>query len=275
LTLGGRSGSGKSMILEQMKRGFIDQNPDQDLAILSFEFEMLPKDQVFRNLSAKLDVSLKDLLSIDKKIDKNTYESAKAKAKSLADYPIYYIDTFMTVSEIEKAIYNFANEIDKKKIIVTIDHLLLTKKRNGYEEKALIDDLCQSMIEIKKNFNAHGREILIIMVSQLNRDLTSKERVINPKLHYPQENDLFGASSIFNASDYVIITQNPSRISGLGDYYGPPVGRYGLGLPVYCPDESGRPMIYHHLLKNRMGEPGQVISYVSEFSKSKIEEYTL
>lgn len=220
------------MIVEQIKRGIIDNNPKENISILSFEFEMLPQDQVLRSMSAHTQVATRDLLSIDKTLsDGYLMEVIEAK-KKIDKYPIYYVDTFQDVPNIVKFIYEFEKDFPEHGLIITIDHILLTKNRLGETEKLLIDNLLKQMIEVKKNFNDRGKKILIIMVSQLNRDLESKERIINPKLHYPTKNDLFGASSVYNGSDYVIITHNPSTISGLGSYYGPPIANYPMGLPV-------------------------------------------
>lgn len=252
-----------------------DHNPGQDIAILSFEYEMLPQNQVFRNISAKTSMQVKDLLSVDKPITDEVFEQAKVAASHLDSYPMYYIDTFKTVNEMVREIYAFHEANPDKRLVVTIDHILLTKKKYGNEEKGLLDQLCTAMIALKKDFNARDKHILVLMVSQLNRDVSNKERILNPKLHYPVDSDLFGSSYIFQASDYVIITQNPSSINGLGDYYGPPIGEYKMGLPVYCPEDEDTPMIYHHLLKNRMNEPGHVMSYRGDFHHSKITPYNL
>lgn len=274
ITLGGLSGSGKSLVCEQWKREFIENNPD-DFKILSFEFEMLAVDQILRNLSAKTAYSVKDLQIKGKDITQQEFDAIIKLAHTFKYFPIYYVDNSGTVDDIESTIYDFYQEEcrqDDLGLVVTLDHVLLTMGKQGESEKAIIDSLYKRCIKIKKHFESLGHRIIFVLVSQLNRDIETPERSLNPALHYPTKNDLFGASSIYHTSDYVIITHKPVNINGIGNYYGLPVEGFPKGLPTMNPKSPQQPMIYWHIIKAR-GDDISTLMMVDNFKESRIDEY--
>jgi replicative DNA helicase len=190
VTVCGRSSSGKSLWVEQIKREFCDLNGSQSFDILSFEFEMLATDQIARNVSGKTGYSTKYIYSAEKnKVTEDEINTISYEANKLKTYPIYYVDETGTPDEIYYTVLNFVEEKglreSKKGLVLTIDHVLLTKGKEGESEKHIIDTLCKKMIQLKKYFEANDMKIIIIMVSQLNRDIETGERVLNNKLHYP------------------------------------------------------------------------------------------
>ena len=235
---------------------------------------MLQMDTVIRSIAAKTKVSSAHIQSAegntvtDEEID--TYIKT---AESLAEYPIYYVDESGTVADMRNTIVNFVLQRDLKErevsLVITIDHITLTKGRDSDMEKKVIDELYKMLLDMKRLLMAQGIRCLFICLSQLNRDIQSVERK-KPAYHYPTSNDLFGASSIYQGSDYVLITHNPSTISGIQSY-GPPCGdKYPEGLPLYC-NKTGRAMIYWHLIKNRFGKLAVMIMR-ENFLESKIED---
>src|SRR5690606_12039496 len=118
-------------------------------------------------------------------------------------------------------------------------------------EKSVIDSLCKECIALKKHFESLGVNILILMVSQLNREIETAERQTNNKLHYPNRSDIFAASSLFFASDYVFVIHKPASMDGISkaEGYGP------SGLPIFNPQNKDQAMVYLHVLKERHGEP--------------------
>ena len=266
------------MIAEQFKRDFVDLNPDVKFKILSFEFEMLAMDQVARSVSGKTGLSTKKLYSGQNyKISPTQLENIKKQAEKVSDYPIYTVDHICNVAQIQQTIFEFIENEKiaekEKKIVITIDHLLLTQGKEGQMEKQVIDDLCKMLVGMKKILkDVYNIDVIIIMLSQLNRQIESMERVMNPKVHYPTKNDLFGSSYIYQASDYVLITHNPSEIEGI-ERYGPPRGtEYPLGLPKMNPKNKEEPMIYWHLIKSRFGMK-EIMMMVGKFAESKIVDF--
>ena len=53
VTIGGMSGSGKSSIANELETSLFDSNPDQNFAVLSFNFEMIAMKKVCRKICVK------------------------------------------------------------------------------------------------------------------------------------------------------------------------------------------------------------------------------
>ena len=106
---------------------------------------------------------------------------------------------------------------------------------------------------------------MIIVLSQLNRNLESSERLSNPLLHYPMKKDIFGSDAVFHGSDYVLITHKPFMLNL--QTYGP------NNLPIMNPMNAQQAMIYWHLIKNRDGESGLVLSMTDSLKYNKVDEY--
>jgi replicative DNA helicase len=261
--------------LEQLKRDFCDLNRDQEFDILSFEFEMLSSDQVARSVSGKIDKSTKELYSANQNvIGDDEYAAIKETANSMKRYPIFYVDESGTTDEIYQTVLEFAafrklKEQDKG-LVITLDHALLCRGKQGDSDKKIIDDLSKTMVRLKKHFDAEGMKVLILLVSQLNREIESPDRLMNPKLHFPGRNDIFGSSSLFFASDYVFIIHKPASIptivaNGVG--YGP------HGYPLFNGEgPTKQAHIYLHIIKERFGN-NVILQLLDNFKKSRIDEY--
>ena len=232
-TIAGISGSGKSAFVNLITNDLIDYNTSQDIVILNFSFEMLSYRNVGRLISNKLKVTTNDLYSNEVDITDLQYEQIENTAKSLEKKNIYYIDTPMTVTEIEEAIIHFHEIYAKNKwLIVVLDHTLLVE---GDHERSTLVDLQKMFIRIKKLSKTS-----IIQISQMNRNIETPERINNPVTHFPMRSDLSASDAIFQASDYVLVINRPEILN---------LQFYGINrLPV-------KNKVYLHLLKVREGEP--------------------
>ena len=59
-------------------------------------------------------------------------------------------------------------------------------------------------ISIKKKY-----KVTIVQLSQLNRNIEDKERILNPSLQFPTRSDLSSADSIYQSSDIVMVIHRP------------------------------------------------------------------
>lgn len=234
ITIAGGSGSGKSAFANTLETDLIDLNPDQDIVILDFSFEMLSYRQVGRKLSNRVRRTTSELYSAENSIDDATFNIVKEVAEKIKKYQIYYIDTPSTVESIEKTIDYFHETIAKDKwLIVILDHALLVE---GDTERGTIVDLQKMFIRKKKLSNTS-----IIQISQMNRNIEQPDRINNPSMHFPLRSDLSASDAIFQASDYVIALSRPELLNIIS---------YGVNhLPV-------KNKVYLHFLKVRdAGEP--------------------
>lgn len=253
-TIAGISGSGKSSMVNTLETDLIDLNPDEDTVILSFSFEMLSSKQVGRKLSYKLQRTTSELYSAAKgAMTDLEYEQVEKTAKSIKNYPVYYVDTPGNVQEIANTIAFFQETIAKNKwLVVIIDHtLLINSSHSGDTERTIIVDLEKVLIGAKK-----VGKTSIIQISQMNRNIETPERINNPSLHYPQRSDLSSSDAVFQASDYVIVIHRP-EILGLV--------AYGYkNLPV-------KDCVYLHILKNRDGE-AKILKFINDLKYNNLKE---
>lgn len=274
-TVAGMSGAGKSTLVRQWLTEITEIN-EQPIEVLSFQFEMMSTDEVARDVATKVDKTVKEIYSAGTALSEADLKKVKEELTKLSEYNFNIVDNRGTVREIKDTITNFVETKkladSKKGLIITIDNSLLVKREDGQGEKDCIDELMFTLVEIKKYLASIGVKTLIFLISQLNRNIESVERVTNPKLHYPNKNDLFGASSVYNASDYVIITHKPCIIDGLGNWYGPSRKGWPQGLPVFNPSNPAQPMIYFHIIKERFGNPS-IIAMLDDLKIGKISEF--
>ena len=217
-TVAGISGSGKSSFVNSLESDLFEQNPKASIAILNFSFEMLSARQVGRKLSYNLNKTTKELYSGDYKnpLNDEDFKRVEESVENIKKLPIYYVDTPGTVEQIRTTIKHFIlNEGKGKWVIIILDHTLLTKGKTGESERITLADLQRLFIEVKK----YSRTT-IIQLSQLNRNIEESDRIANQSMHYPMRKDIFGADSLFQASDYVLVIHRPEIIGIENDSIG-------------------------------------------------------
>jgi len=259
-TIAGISGCGKSAFINSLETDLFDMNPHANFVVLSFTFEMLSSKQVGRKLSYRLKKTTSELYSgtgdVRAKLTDSDYLELVKESEKLEKYPIYYVDCPGTVEEIRNTIIDFyyKPEIKGKWLIIMLDHTLLTKGKNGEKERETLFSLQRLFMEFKK----YGKNT-IIQLSQMNREIEDKDRIMNQAFHFPVRRDIFGGDSVYQASDYVIVLHRPELL-GIEN------GKYGLGN---WPVEN---LIYMHFLKVREGEP-KILVFENNLKYNSIEEY--
>ncbi len=254
-TIAGVSGSGKSSFVNTLETDLIDLNPQENIVVLSFSFEMLSSKQVGRKLSYKLKKTTSELYSSSENgaVTDAEYDEVETTAKTIKDYPIYYVDTPGNVKEIANTIAFFQSSLAKGKwLVVIIDHTLLINGNSSSDtERTIIVDLEKVLIGVKKI----GRTS-IIQISQMNRNIETPERINNPSLHYPQRSDLSSSDAVFQASDYVLVIHRPEILGLIAYGY--------MNLPV-------KDFVYLHILKNRDGE-AKILKFINDLKYNNLKE---
>lgn len=236
-TFAGVSGTGKSSMANLIQTDIIDENPNEDIIVLTFSLEMVGFRQVGRTLSNKLMMTTSQLYSSEKDLDDSTFDDVVKVSNELKKYPIYFVDTPGTSTQVEQTIMSFYKtyvEGKNKHFVIIYDHTLLTKQVGSQLET--IADLEKVFIQIKKLPLTS-----VIQIAQMNRNIESSERINNPSVHYPMRSDLSSSDAMFQASDYVLVLHRP-------EIYG--IHEYG---PNKLPTTN---KVYMHILKNRdAGKP--------------------
>lgn len=276
ITIAGASGSGKSILTRQWVKEMVELNPTEKFEVLSFQFEMLGIDELARDIVSKSSLNIRQIYSAENPLTDSQLSTINIILDELKKYPISVVDNIGTVRNILDTIIYFVSSnrlVEQNKgLVVTLDHSLLVKPEDNQGEKETIDALMHMFVALKKYLSSIGLKVIFIILSQLNRNIETNDRIINPRLHFPNKNDLFGASSVYYSSDYVMVIHRPAIIEGLGNWYGPARKNFPNGLPVYNPTNPDQPMIYLHIIKERFGM-NKVIPMVDELEKSRITEY--
>lgn len=261
-TIAGVSGAGKSSFVNSLECDLVDLNPKENFIVLSFNFEMLSSRQVGRKFSYKMKKTTYELYSgnteeSEDRLSDEDYDKIVSHAQKIKQYPVYYVDVPGTVDGIGNTITHFQEkaELEKKWLVIILDHTLLTRGRTGEQERETLYNLQRLFMEVKK----YGRTT-IIQVSQMNRNIESSERIVNLSMHYPKRSDLFGSDSLFQASDYVIVLHRPELL-GIKEY----------GLPSNGKPVKTKGMIFMHFLKAREGEP-KILRFINNLKHNSLEE---
>jgi replicative DNA helicase len=236
---GGLSGSGKTLFGSQLESSVATLN--DNVYVLSFNFEMMAKMLLLRKISAKSKKSLHALLSVDYPLSEEDYVAARDYALTLKDLPIYYVEDPRIVEQMKEIFREFAKNYlsknPKARFLVEVDHTLLARKRSSQDANSMLAELSEWVNEDKKLYPVH-----FILFNQLNRNIESEERMRKPSiLNYPQRSDLYYAEVIYHVADNVIIGHRPHLLN-LKDY-GPD--------KIYCSEET----LFMHYIKVRNGEP--------------------
>lgn len=254
----GRPGSGKTLIKDQIIREAFVRNPGETFNVLEFQLEMLARMSAVREYSAILGKSYKYLCSADGMLSDEDLQRCYEYAKKKVNLPIDIVENSVTAEEFKAIIEEYMEE--KKvlgkytKTIITLDHSILLKKKNGQQRLDALADLGDMLTELKRKY-----PIMFIILSQLNRNIDHPERNENGKYgNYILSSDIFGGDALLQHADTVVGINRPAlqKIN----FYGP--DRYIIQ------DDS---VLVMHFLKCRNGDT-RMSFFKAEFDKMKITE---
>lgn len=211
ITIAGISASGKSSLVN-----FIETECSQQMSVLSFSMEMMARDQVRRKLKF-LNTKGKDVKA--------------QEIERLNGSDIWYHEEPVSEKDIDTIAREFIGVRENRKILIIIDHVLLLK---GQDERKSIGELQKVLIALRKLKN-----VSIIQVAQMNRNIETLERIKTPQFHYPQRSDIAAADTIFHASDIIIVVHRPETLGIIS---------YGLS------SLDTKDVIFLHVLKDREGK---------------------
>jgi replicative DNA helicase len=222
--IGGRPGSGKTLIKDQLIREAFILNPDENFRVLEFQLEMLARTSAIREYSSIIGASYKYLCSADGVLSDENLKKCVEYARAKLQNPVDIVETAPTVVEFEKIIDQYMethhymvdvpNEggttTSKKfyrKTIITLDHSVLIKKESKQAELQMLQVLGECLTKLKKKY-----PVIFIILSQLNRNIDNPERNEDGKYgNFVLESDIFGGDALLQHADTVIGLNRPGK----------------------------------------------------------------
>ena len=245
------SGAGKSYFLNMLHQDFVNPrlnaNFGEEFMVIHACYEMDAADEVLRTVSASSGYSYAHLLSAEwegqayNRVGDQEMVNIESHFNRMKDKRIMYIETAGNLPQLYATIEAVHNKYPKRKLIISIDHVLLSARSDERDDLDLMANTAKLAILLKKRFGA-----MIILLAQLNGNIETDMRIQAPALHDPKKTDIHGSKQIYWACDNVIILHRPDL----------------LGIPIYSARGMHSDRLVHvKLLKSRMGRPGDIFLY--------------
>ncbi len=253
--IGGRPGSGKTLIKDQIIRESFMLNPNDEFRVLEFQFEMVGRTSAIREFSSITGKTYKELCSAGSVLTTDTLNKCHQYAKERVKYPVDIISTPMTVNQMREQIDKYMTAHKGKNTMITLDHTMLVK-RAPYQNSTLdmLFELGEFFTQCKRDYPC-----LFIALSQLNRNIDNPDRAIDGKYgNYILESDIFGSDAMLQHADTLIGINRPAKQKIR--FYGP--DRYII--------EDDRTLVFH-FLKARNGD-ARMSFFKAEFETMEVSE---
>lgn len=212
-SLGALSAFGKSHILRQIETDIFDEtlnpNSKKDVILCKVDWEMSKEEMILSKVHAKTGKPYSYLMfEVPDEETKKAFNEVYLELNS--DHIFETFDTYKP-DDFYTDVKAFTDQYQgKKQIVLTIDNINLVDTDNS-DESTAIAKLITHIIRLKREV----KNLTIIILCQLNRQL--KERILNPKEHFPRTTDFYYSSKIEHASDVQIVIHNPFLL-GLDEY---------------------------------------------------------
>jgi len=252
--IGGRPGSFKTGLKDQIIREAFTLNPTQDFRVLEFSFEMIMQTSCLREFSSAMGKSYKYLCSAeDNKLTQQEIKNCYDIAKQRINLPIDIVEDPCTVNEMKDTIDQYIHEFQKP-TIVTIDHSVLLKKQPYKDKLEMLYAFGEMITDVKRKY-----PVTFIVLSQLNRGIESPERNEDGKYgNYILDSDIFGGDALLQHADLLVGLNRPAKQKIR--FYGP--DRYIIE------DDT---VLVMHFLKCRNGD-NRMSFFKTEFDKMRVVE---
>ena len=109
------------------------ENNKEEFDVLTFQFEMLGVDEIARDVSSKLDKSVKEIYSVGAKLSQEELSEINTVLDTLQNYPIFVVDNTGTRLEIKDTIIHYINQnklIERKKRFSCYTRPYTSRKNN-------------------------------------------------------------------------------------------------------------------------------------------------
>lgn len=265
LTIGGRPSVGKSAFSDCLIEGCFASNMDgsgePNFMLLDFNWEMSSRVILLRRLSARVKKTYKYIISADNNtISKRELEEmTEILHKHYGKLPITFCEEPLNIKEFSETVEAFCEANPGKRILVRIDHTLLTKMSSaeGGSQVQMLLNLLMAANVLKKKL-----PVAFMFLTQMNREFEERQENGDDKA-FPRQGDVYGGDAAAMFSETIILLNKPSKYN-IRQY-----GRRGgaITLPVERDD------LFAHIVKNRNGDNDIILHYKENFKNMSIKEY--
>jgi len=260
--LAGLSGHGKSFVLNMLQTDFLDtknivvNNEIVHYAlnskskfkplVLHFCYEMSAVDEMLRSVSNSIKKSYNYILSSEYISALDSYNIVTEEElihiydelDMFGKRPMYFFETAGNLRQLYDTVAYFNSRYPNHRLIVSIDHTLLSVKEGETNDIELMANTGNVAIALRKNFGA-----MVFLLGQLNNKIEEIQRLTKKELHYPQKSDIYAQSRVYHAADTVFTIHRPELLK---------IGKYGLQK------KPTKNLIHFQVLKARHGIIGNV-----------------
>jgi hypothetical protein len=212
ISLLARPGQGKTFMAQTIRQDLL-VDPDRNVGILYFNWEMPWFSLLLIELKKKFKRSFKDILGMNPtEVDK---EEMELVADTLRDPRFTSVDISLDAREFEYVCRKYIeSNLDKDQLFIFIDHIGIGKGKNKLDVMFEIMEACN---RLKLSF---PNKLTFFPLAQLNRDIERlwRTRDVNPMNLRVTSEYAYGADAIMQYSDIVVASVIPQK-AGLADGY--------------------------------------------------------
>lgn len=280
--IGGRPGTGKTLVKDQIIRSIPIFNPGESIHSIDFSFEMVNRAAKVREFCAAIGKPYKYICSAGDgyQLTLGDFDRLKLYAQTAnrqKNYPIVIVDQACTLDTFEKIIdaymrkhakrvrvkvvnkdtqeFEYRDKVVYPNTVIGIDHSYLFKMSKIHKSKTdMLYDLGERLTKKKRQY-----PIAFIILSQLKREAELAERNEDGKYgNYILQSDILGGDALMQHADMCIGLNRPADRNI--KFYGP--DRYIIN------DDSD---LILHFLKTRTGDTG-IAFFRAHYHKMEITE---
>lgn len=237
IVIAGRPGSGKSAMANQILFYALEAADNKDMNVVAHydSLEMPSYQHILRQYAGEMEIPVKCFRNSYDPISEEDYKRVKGIAERLKSLNIFFNDNPITPYQwYDSAVRICEKEIPKGNIpLFMIDHSRLPLSEDKkQDEQSKLNDLAT-----KANF-IKNKGAIVIIISQMNRDIEKDKDRRRIGLNPPVMADVFGSSSFEQFATCVIALHNPEQFGIVSGYLG---------------YEDHKGLIFAHILKQREG----------------------
>lgn len=204
VVVGGWPKEGKSFFIDNLIFGVLDTNPDEDIVVNYFTYEM-EATEIFHRLAARINPNMQHTINNSwlPEFRQDTSRWLKAAVQQYQGRKVFFFETPHTNGQYVETVTQQRAKYPQSHIINVLDHLrLVVDDAPGMLEERRIFQTMKDAIMLKK------LDCTSIIASHLNEDVLARMSM-DGRYREPAVNMLFGARAIAQTATQIILIERP------------------------------------------------------------------